>query len=616
MEIPDITVYVLYDFDYHTKDGRHVEIKTGERLFLIKKTNNDWWQVIRSSERRPFYVPASYVEEVCKNTSGSYKQENNKQKIPKPRTSLGDSPKEISPQQQSKKCIAGEKLAETTSNLSSYRDRSFSLEDKRVIQTSDKYSFGSAGNNTLSSSGYESLCEAISVSDSNNTVIPVIRFQQEEVDYVNLRRSGEGFVVDDETSNNETAQAQLKAIDDSKNTDSNCDDKTVLSGTTADNMNTQGAITGRLNSTKLEIVPSVTGSCYSNIIMNSDHNKKSGGLYGNSDLPLSSSLEELSFQIKVKTDKLRNVSDTGNSNSVICVTDSSTIRQHQNDDSVNNHIEGKSEPVSCESSCVNSIKKHGDIVSDVADRIKILNNKSEDSDTSSCKSDVDYKKLQYAGSFKTKQERQKWAKQHFEQCGLRNAIETEKNKTEQSEHLDNVCTLDTVNDENNDKIGGSNTMVGKVSTALVIEKVRKVEESIQQKEAVQRKDIMEISKSKTSSHHSLDSIAEDEQPGYRTKDDKIKPLSGKSPQQQGSSDRGSMDSLLDIDKNFGSRKISGGNTSDSLVPTDGEDLYIDNSDSETDSIVLGHSRLRSDAEDNREPHKQKVLLTRNRRVST
>lgn len=70
MDIPEIHVKVLYDFDYTTKEGRRVWVKEGERLFLIKKTNSDWWQVIRTGERRPFYVPATYVEEVRKSKDG------------------------------------------------------------------------------------------------------------------------------------------------------------------------------------------------------------------------------------------------------------------------------------------------------------------------------------------------------------------------------------------------------------------------------------------------------------------------------------------------------------------------------------------------------------------
>lgn len=61
MEIHDTNVEVLYDFEYATKDGQTVNIKEGEKLLLLKKTNNDWWQVIRSTGRRPFYVPSTYV---------------------------------------------------------------------------------------------------------------------------------------------------------------------------------------------------------------------------------------------------------------------------------------------------------------------------------------------------------------------------------------------------------------------------------------------------------------------------------------------------------------------------------------------------------------------------
>lgn len=65
MEINDSSVEVLYDFEYPLpKGGKKVSIKEGERLFLIRKTNNDWWQVIRNNERRPFYVPSTYVREI------------------------------------------------------------------------------------------------------------------------------------------------------------------------------------------------------------------------------------------------------------------------------------------------------------------------------------------------------------------------------------------------------------------------------------------------------------------------------------------------------------------------------------------------------------------------
>lgn len=63
MDITDIKVRVLYDFEYKTREKKSVSIKEGEKLLLLKKTNDDWWQVIRSSGQ-PFYVPATFVKEI------------------------------------------------------------------------------------------------------------------------------------------------------------------------------------------------------------------------------------------------------------------------------------------------------------------------------------------------------------------------------------------------------------------------------------------------------------------------------------------------------------------------------------------------------------------------
>jgi hypothetical protein len=64
--IPVPVVVVLYDFHYTSKDSREISVRKGEKLYLIEKTNKDWWQVVRNSERRSFYVPAQYVEEIKK----------------------------------------------------------------------------------------------------------------------------------------------------------------------------------------------------------------------------------------------------------------------------------------------------------------------------------------------------------------------------------------------------------------------------------------------------------------------------------------------------------------------------------------------------------------------
>ncbi|KAK7790219.1 hypothetical protein R5R35_014530 [Gryllus longicercus] len=64
---------VLYDFEYETKDKRKICITRGEKLFLIRKTNHDWWQVIKNSSERPFFVPAPYVIEASEcNVEDSY----------------------------------------------------------------------------------------------------------------------------------------------------------------------------------------------------------------------------------------------------------------------------------------------------------------------------------------------------------------------------------------------------------------------------------------------------------------------------------------------------------------------------------------------------------------
>jgi len=60
----DVFVVVSYDFEYITEEGKEVWMKEGEVLLLLSKTNNDWWQVIRRGDRRPFYAPARYVMEL------------------------------------------------------------------------------------------------------------------------------------------------------------------------------------------------------------------------------------------------------------------------------------------------------------------------------------------------------------------------------------------------------------------------------------------------------------------------------------------------------------------------------------------------------------------------
>uniref|UniRef100_A0A8C2AEB8 Rho GTPase activating protein 12a n=1 Tax=Cyprinus carpio TaxID=7962 RepID=A0A8C2AEB8_CYPCA len=58
-----IYIEVEYDYDYKFKD-RVINIKQGESYLLVKKTNEDWWQVRKDEASKAFYVPAQYVREL------------------------------------------------------------------------------------------------------------------------------------------------------------------------------------------------------------------------------------------------------------------------------------------------------------------------------------------------------------------------------------------------------------------------------------------------------------------------------------------------------------------------------------------------------------------------
>lgn len=58
-----VYIEVEYDYEYEAKD-RLVSIRQGECYLLVRKTNEDWWQVRREEGTKAFYVPAQYVREV------------------------------------------------------------------------------------------------------------------------------------------------------------------------------------------------------------------------------------------------------------------------------------------------------------------------------------------------------------------------------------------------------------------------------------------------------------------------------------------------------------------------------------------------------------------------
>ncbi|XP_051530314.1 rho GTPase-activating protein 12-like isoform X6 [Myxocyprinus asiaticus] len=58
-----VYIEVEYDYEYKAKD-RLISIRQGECYMLVRKTNEDWWQVRREDGTKAFYVPAQYVREV------------------------------------------------------------------------------------------------------------------------------------------------------------------------------------------------------------------------------------------------------------------------------------------------------------------------------------------------------------------------------------------------------------------------------------------------------------------------------------------------------------------------------------------------------------------------
>ena len=81
-------VKVLYDLDYKTHEGVAVSIREGEKCLLLKKTNADWWSVVREGDKKPIYVPANYVEDIVPATSPkpSYPKKQPVPVPPKPKT--------------------------------------------------------------------------------------------------------------------------------------------------------------------------------------------------------------------------------------------------------------------------------------------------------------------------------------------------------------------------------------------------------------------------------------------------------------------------------------------------------------------------------------------------
>ncbi|KAG7279627.1 hypothetical protein CRUP_019364 [Coryphaenoides rupestris] len=53
----EVYIEVEYDYEYKAKE-RLINIQQGECFLLVKKTNEDWWQVRKEEGSKAFYVPA------------------------------------------------------------------------------------------------------------------------------------------------------------------------------------------------------------------------------------------------------------------------------------------------------------------------------------------------------------------------------------------------------------------------------------------------------------------------------------------------------------------------------------------------------------------------------
>ncbi|KAL1464208.1 hypothetical protein WDU94_003876 [Cyamophila willieti] len=207
MELQDTTLKVLYDFEYSTKDGKFVRIQEGEKLFLIKKTNKDWWQVIRSSGK-PFYVPASYVEVYRKVSNGN---KNNLENI-KPSSQKTRSHSEGNDKGG---FVSVKERANSIDNSSSVKQKP-KVAKRTIFPVIPSYENIPADNEVTKEEA--SVIETYQNLTFNTRVIPIQNEsyhkssppapdknkeeeEEEEADYVNLRPDGNGFVIEAELTN-------------------------------------------------------------------------------------------------------------------------------------------------------------------------------------------------------------------------------------------------------------------------------------------------------------------------------------------------------------------------------------------------------------------------------
>lgn len=162
MDIADIKVRVLYDFEYKTRENKCVSIKEGEKLLLLKKTNDDWWQVIRSSGR-PFYVPATFVKEIPRAPS-------------RPSLSKGEEKIKMEKPQVLKRTIFEKPSTPSYENIP--------LENTTVLSVNDSNEYINITDNIIND------IKRVDIQNENNILSPVLNRKNKTVVTVNQENSG------------------------------------------------------------------------------------------------------------------------------------------------------------------------------------------------------------------------------------------------------------------------------------------------------------------------------------------------------------------------------------------------------------------------------------------
>lgn len=617
MDFCNVNVRVVYDFEYTTKYGRNIKINSGERLLLIKKTNNDWWQVIRSTDQRPFFVPASYVEEIQVAPPVAARRGREREDVPPVAARRRQEESTNSPE-----AIINHQLPHQTSDhlgmtgsfhtaIKSQKGmdtKCYSIlpTDKHAIVSSLKKEIYSSKSKlvsaTMSSSGYNSLCEEIPV------------FDEEEL--MNTVDDGKTQNKNDSPQINDSC-ARLNPVSDNKPNDvTTVDSVSVLSGPRD---NSENSIISSCETSRSKLQNSAKDSEeHSN---SASSNNASTSEVSNitlvSCLPATDSLENLSLQIELKTNSLRNTSDTTQQlkgtalNKNIAYSNLEDIISHNKNNPIDN----------CNILCTEITKK----VSKAKLLVESLKPIEDLSD--SIQSSLYNNNLQYHGSFKSDLERQRWLKKtgnekrsrNFYSCSEESSLDLESTSLPHDQLYTSMGSPDIKRTELQPAV---------IVCKKEVKSATKTDEALQQsewKDNVTKKQFgsdsqlshFKSTKEKTISRHSLNSVIEGRVTESPSKEFELRKHSCESSKSlagshQTNSDKSSIDSLLDLDNDGDCRKVYGGTTSDSLIPTDGEDLVSSDS-SETDSIKLAKCKQ---GEVKSAGNIRKVPLTRRRRVSS